>query len=229
MDQDVRQRAEELRAALNEANHRYYVLDQPTLSDAEYDRLMVELQELEAAYPELVTPDSPTQRVGAPVRQELGAVTHSQPMMSLQSIFAEEELRSFADTCAKASASPVAYWAEPKFDGLAVELVYVAGVLEVAATRGDGITGENVTDNVRTIKQVPLRLHVDGAGPLEGPDTIRPAVTGASRLPGLDEASAPNGGPDDIRPLLRPRPIPSRLEVRGEIYMRIADFEALNR
>ncbi len=229
MDQDVRQRARELRAALNEANHRYYVLDQPTLSDAEYDRLMVELQELEAAYPELVTPDSPTQRVGAPVRQELGAVTHSQPMMSLQSIFAAEELRNFADTCAKASAGPVAYWAEPKFDGLAVELVYVGGVLEVAATRGDGITGENVTDNVRTIKQVPLRLHVDGAGALEGPDIIRPAVTGASRLPGLDEASAPNGGPDDIRPLPRPRPVPSHLEVRGEIYMRIADFEALNR
>ena len=199
MDEDLNARLGRLRADLSEANYRYYILDQPTLSDAEYDRLMQELQELESAHPELVTSDSPTQRVGAPIRTELGAVTHSQPMMSLQSIFEEAELRNFADTCARASETPVVYWAEPKFDGLAVELVYVNGALEVAATRGDGVVGENVTDNVRTIRQAPLRL--------------RPRADRARTL--FDETEG--GG------------VPARLEVRGEVYMRIADFEDLNR
>lgn len=186
-DAAVRKRLHDLREALTEANYRYYVLDQPAISDAEYDRLMAELQELETAHPELVTPDSPTQRVGAPVREELGAVRHSQPMMSLLSIFAEAELRNFDDNCRKEADGPVQYWAEPKFDGLAVELVYLKGVLQTAATRGDGVTGENVTENVRTIRQVPLRLRRrDGEAP------------------------------------------PARLEVRGEVYMRVADFEALN-
>jgi DNA ligase (NAD+) len=233
MDDAVRARVEQLRAKLNEASTRYYVLDQPTISDAEYDRLMVELQEAEAAHPELVTPDSPTQRVGAPVRQELGAVTHSLPMMSLQSIFAEEELRNFADTCAKTAGGPVTYWAEPKFDGLAVELVYVQGVLQVAATRGDGVIGENVTDNVRTIRQIPLRLSAaDGAlgGPLEGPAISRPAVAHAFDFSDdLEPSARSDGGPAGSRPLQGPRPVPDRLEVRGEIYMRIADFEELNR
>lgn len=185
--EEARQRMEWLREQINEANYRYYVLNQPTISDAEYDRLMAELQALEEAYPELVTPDSPTQRVGAPPREELGTVTHSLPMMSLQSIFSEDELRSFVESCARASTEPVEFWAEPKFDGLAVEIVYLDGVLAVASTRGDGLVGEDVTDNVRTIKQVPLRLRDDR------------------------------------------EPVPPRLEVRGEVYMRIADFEALNR
>jgi len=216
MPDSLCQRLEHLREQLREANTRYYVLDQPTISDAEYDRLLAELQTLEAAHPELVTPDSPTQRVGAVslegrieavgggsaagtvVRGELGAVRHSLPMMSLQSIFAEAELRNFADTCAKATEAPVPFWAEPKFDGLAIELVYLDGVLDIAATRGDGLVGENVTDNVRTIKQVPLRLH----GVL--PPT--PSLKGGGTAP-----------------------MPPRVEVRGEVYMRIADFEALNR
>ncbi|MHB8994399.1 MAG: NAD-dependent DNA ligase LigA [Armatimonadota bacterium] len=183
-DDPIQQRIQEHRDALNDANYRYYVLDQPTISDAEYDRLLAELTELETDNPELITPDSPTQRVGAAARSELGAVQHSLPMMSLQSIFSEAELRTFDDQCRKEAEGPVQYWAEPKFDGLAVELVYINGMLDIAATRGDGITGENVTENVRTIKQVPLRL--------------------------------------------RRGTLPQRLEVRGEIYMRIADFEALN-
>jgi DNA ligase (NAD+) len=187
-DDPIQQRIQELRDALNDANYRYYVLDQPTISDAEYDRLLAELTELETANPALITPDSPTQRVGAAARSELGSVQHSLPMMSLQSIFSEAELRTFDEQCRKEAEGPVQYWAEPKFDGLAVELVYINGMLDIAATRGDGVTGENVTENVRTIKQVPLRLR-HGAG---------------------------GGG------------IPQRLEVRGEIYMRIADFEALN-
>ena len=230
MDEDLNARIERLRADLSEANYRYYILDQPTLSDAEYDRLMQELQELEAAHPELVTPDSPTQRVGAPIRTELGAVTHAQPMMSLQSIFEEAELRNFADTCARVSGAPVTYWAEPKFDGLAVELVYINGMLEVAATRGDGVVGENVTDNVRTIRQAPLRLRLSGdpgVEPSEVPAISRPAGTGARQLPGLEEPPAPNDGAAASPPLQRR--VPSRLEVRGEVYMRIADFEELNR
>ncbi|MEN6402900.1 MAG: NAD-dependent DNA ligase LigA, partial [Armatimonadia bacterium] len=187
MPDPIQERLQQLRDALNEANYRYYVLDQPTISDAEYDRLMAELQDLETRYPELITPDSPTQRVGAAVREELGAVRHSLPMMSLLSIFSEAEVRSFDENCRKQAEGPVQYWAEPKFDGLAIELVYINGMLDIAATRGDGVTGENVTENVRTIRQVPLRLH---RGELE---------------------------------------LPKRLEVRGEVYMGVADFEALNR
>ncbi|MEI6500218.1 MAG: NAD-dependent DNA ligase LigA [Armatimonadota bacterium] len=206
-DTPIHERLQRLRDALNEANYRYYVLDQPTLSDAEYDRLLVELTELETVYPDLVTPDSPTQRVGAAPRSELGTVQHSLPMVSLLSIFTEAELRTFDDQCRKEADGPVEYWAEPKFDGLAIELVYVNGLLEIAATRGDGVTGENVTENVRTIKQVPLRLR--GAIPetlTPGPSPMRPqTVSGRGEL----EAEV-------------------RLEVRGEIYMRLADFEALN-
>jgi DNA ligase (NAD+) len=210
-DDPIQERIQELRDALNEANYRYYVLDQPTISDAEYDRLLAELTELETANPALITPDSPTQRVGAAARSELGAVQHSLPMMSLQSIFSEAELRTFDDQCRKEAEGPVQYWAEPKFDGLAVELVYINGMLDIAATRGDGITGENVTENVRTIKQVPLRLrHRVGA-----------AVPDAQE--GRPGRSAPReSAPRDVGA------VPQRLEVRGEIYMRIADFETLN-
>ena len=191
-DDPLQERMQELRDAINDANYRYYVLDQPTISDAEYDRLLAELIELETQHPELITADSPTQRVGAAVRSELGAVQHSLQMMSLLSIFSEAELRTFDEQCRKEAGGPVQYWAEPKFDGLAIELVYINGMLDIAATRGDGSTGENVTDNVRTIRQVPLRLHRGGG----------------VQAPALQ--------------------IPQRLEVRGEVYMRIADFEALN-
>ena len=154
-------RAARLREQLHHHNYRYYVLDDPVISDAEYDRLMAELQAIEQAWPELLTPDSPTQRIGAAPREELGTITHRLPMMSLLSIFDDEAARSFERTCRQAD-EEVDFVAEPKYDGLAVELVYENGVLTVASTRGDGITGEDVTDNVRTIGAVPLRIGGSG-------------------------------------------------------------------
>lgn len=153
----LRQEVEALRTEINEHNYRYHVLDAPVISDADYDALLRRLQELEAAHPELITPDSPTQRVGAAPRDDLPPFRHALPMMSLQSIFEEAELRDF-DRSVREAVGEVTYMGEPKLDGLAVELVYERGLLRAAATRGDGITGEEVTDNVRTIRSVPLRL-----------------------------------------------------------------------
>ncbi len=159
MDRQAAQvRAEELREQLNYHNYRYYVLDDPAIPDAEYDRLLGELQQLEAQFPELLSPDSPTQKIGAPPRDELGSVTHRLPMMSLQSAFDEAAVRTFVRQCIEGADGTIDFVAEPKFDGLAVELVYEDGVLTTASTRGDGIAGENVTENVRTIQSVPLRL-----------------------------------------------------------------------
>ena len=163
---DIRAEIARLRAEIDEANYHYYVLDRPVISDAEYDRLLLRLEEIEAAHPELVTPDSPTQRVGAPPRDDLPEYRHALPMMSLQSIFEEAQLRSFDRTVRETAGERATYMGEPKFDGLAVELVYENGLLVTAATRGDGITGEDVTDNVRTIRNVPLRLREPGDPPL---------------------------------------------------------------
>ncbi len=160
-------RALELREQLHYHNYRYYVLDDPVISDHEYDLLLRELQRLEAQFPDLITPDSPTQRVGAPPREELGTVRHSVPMLSLESIYSEEEFRRFLDRVERETGGEQALVAEPKYDGLAVELVYRNGVLESGSTRGDGIVGEDVTDNLRTIPTVPLRLiRARGASPL---------------------------------------------------------------
>lgn len=151
--------AERLRAALRYHNYRYYVLDDPVVSDATYDRLFQQLQELEAAYPALQTPTSPTQQVGGEPRNELGTVEHPTPMRSLKAVYEEDDVRSFDETCREElTQDRVAYVAEPKFDGLAVELVYEEGELVLAATRGDGATGEDVTANVKTISSVPLQL-----------------------------------------------------------------------
>jgi DNA ligase (NAD+) len=182
--------ARSLRAAIERANHAYYVLDAPVMPDAEYDRLFRRLQDLEATHPELVTADSPTQRVGAPPRADLPEVRHRVPMLSIRTetdagpdgarafdARIRRELRLAADD------PPVEYSAELKFDGLAVSLRYEHGVLERAATRGDGEVGEDVTPNVRTIRSIPLRLK------------------------GID--------------------VPV-LEVRGEVFMRRDEFEALN-
>ena len=167
---DPSRRAAELRALLQRAAHQYYTLDAPELPDAEYDRLFQQLQAIEAAHPELRTPDSPTQRVGGAILDSLASVRHAVPMLSI---------RTETDTTAAGAeafdarvrrelklapdAPPVVYVAEPKFDGLAMSLRYEDGVLVQAATRGDGETGEDVTHNVRTIGQIPLRLH--GAAP----------------------------------------------------------------
>jgi len=180
----------QLRRTLHEHAHRYYVLDAPTLPDAEYDRLFRELQALEARYPELITPDSPTQRVGGKPLEQFAQVRHAVPMLSIrtetdtEASGAENFDSRIRRELGLSNAEPaVEYVAEPKFDGLAMNLRYEHGVLVQAATRGDGEVGEDVTQNIRTIGQIPLRLPADA---------------------------------------------PPVLEVRGEVYMRRDDFEALN-
>jgi len=159
----VRERARVLHAELHEHNYRYYVLDNPTISDAQYDELLRELQDLEKQYPELLTPDSPTQRVGAPPLKSFGEVRHAQRMLSLDNAFSDEELADFDRRVRELlEIDVVEYAAEPKLDGLAVSLLYEDGILVRAATRGDGTTGEDVTQNVRTINTVPLRLSGKG-------------------------------------------------------------------
>ncbi|AXQ29220.1 NAD-dependent DNA ligase LigA [Solimonas sp. K1W22B-7] len=162
------ERAAELRLLLQGHNHRYYVLDQPSIADAEYDGLFRELQALEAAHPELRTADSPTQRVGGVASSEFASVRHRVPMLSLNNCFSEEELGDFDRRVREGlNRSPVAYAAEPKLDGLAVSLVYEDGVFAYGATRGDGETGEDISDNLRTIRRIPLRLQGDSRGTVE--------------------------------------------------------------
>ncbi len=160
----VRRRAEELRRLLHYHNYRYYVLDAPEIPDEEYDRLFRELQALERQYPELVTPDSPTQRVGAPPLDAFVPAPHAVPMLSLENAMDEAELREFDARVRRflGTEDPLVYACEPKFDGLAVELTYEDGVLVRGATRGDGFVGEDVTANLRTVRTVPLRLLGDG-------------------------------------------------------------------
>lgn len=178
-------RATELRALITHHNHRYHVLDDPDISDAEFDRLFAQLLALEAAHPELRTPDSPSQRVGARPVDRFQEAIHLQPMLSLQAKKTEEELRQFDQRIRRElGIDEVCYVAEPKLDGLAISLLYEDGVLVRSATRGDGTTGEDVTAQVRTIGAIPLRLL--------GSDW------------------------------------PSLLEVRGEVYLPIAAFQALN-
>ncbi len=159
---DIAERARQLRDEINYHNYRYYVLDDPVIPDAEYDRLLRELQDLEAKYPQLITPDSPTQRVGAEPLSGFAEVRHEVPMLSLNNAFSDEEVHDFDRRVReRLGVAEVAYTAEPKLDGLAVSLRYEAGLLVQAATRGDGRTGEDITRNVRTIPSVPLRLRTD--------------------------------------------------------------------
>jgi len=159
---DAEKRAEELREEIAYHNYRYYVKNDPVVSDEEYDGLKRELQEIEETYPDLVTPDSPTRRVGSEPLEELGTVEHETPMLSLQAVQQEEAFRRFYDTCRKELAKErVSVVAEPKYDGASVELVYDRGRLATGATRGDGTTGEDVTANIRTIREVLLRLRSD--------------------------------------------------------------------
>ena len=178
-------RARELRTQIEHHNYRYHVLDDPEVSDAEYDRLMRELKTLEEQYPDLVTADSPTQRVGATPVSELQEVVHSRPMLSLDNAFADEDVVAFDRRVRERleDVDQVEYSAEPKLDGLAISFRYESGRLVQAATRGDGLRGEDVTHNVRTIKAVPTVLR---------------------------------GSP------------PKLLEVRGEVFMLIAGFKAMN-
>jgi DNA ligase (NAD+) len=155
----VRARVTELREEIDRHNYRYYVLDEPTIPDVEYDRLMAELRALEEAYPELVTADSPTQRVGAAPLGSFAEVRHVLPMLSLDNAFTDEDVRDFDRRIReRLGEDSISYAAEPKVDGLAVSLRYENGELVCGATRGDGFTGEDITHNVRTIRSVPLRL-----------------------------------------------------------------------
>ncbi len=191
-DQVSAERAAWLRAEIDRHNHAYYVRDNPVVSDADYDRLMRELQDLELAHPDLVIAASPTQRVGAAPLAAFGSVTHSVPMLSLGNAFDDDEVRAFdkrvADTLRAAGrlrpGDQVEYFCELKLDGLAMSLRYEDGQLVQAATRGDGQTGEDVTANIRTVRSIPLALQGDGVPPV--------------------------------------------LEVRGEVFMNLAEFDLLN-
>ncbi len=185
-DQAARARAKRLREQIEYHNHCYYTLDRPEIPDSEYDRLFRALQDLEAQYPEIKTPDSPTQRVGGSPLAKFAEVRHGQPMLSLDNALSADAMADFDRRVRErlAREGEVAYVAEPKLDGLAIGLRYAQGLLVQAATRGDGLRGEDVTQNVRTIESVPLRLSGDDWPPL--------------------------------------------LEVRGEIVMPHAGFEALN-
>lgn len=160
---EFKQRAAELRELINHYNYLYYVADNPEVPDAEYDRLFRELQELEQANPDLLTADSPTQRVGGEVLQKFAEVEHAMPMLSLDNVFDQDELTAFDKRVRDwlNTDQPQTYAAEPKLDGLAISIRYENGVLVQAATRGDGSRGEDVTANVRTIKSVPLKLQGD--------------------------------------------------------------------
>lgn len=188
MDRDeAEERVEELRAEIRHHDYLYYVENDPEISDAEYDRLFDELVALEEEFPDLRTGDSPTRRVGAEPLDELPTVEHTAPMLSLASGREEEDVRDFHDRVLRGlDAEAVEYTVEPKLDGASVELVYEEGELSRASTRGDGRRGEGVTENIRTVGAVPLRLR---------------------------EAD---------------REVPETLAVRGEVFMRIDDFEALN-
>ncbi|MET0009834.1 MAG: NAD-dependent DNA ligase LigA, partial [Candidatus Thiodiazotropha sp. 6PLUC4] len=158
-------RVDELRREIDYHNRRYYVYDEPQIPDVEYDRLMRELQGLEQQYPSLINPDSPTQRVGDKPLSHFNEVAHQVPMLSLDNAFDEAEMRDFErrirDRMKINTEQPIHYLAEPKLDGLAINLRYEKGRLVLAATRGDGSRGEDVTSNVRTIKAIPLNLQGD--------------------------------------------------------------------
>ncbi|MEE9256161.1 MAG: NAD-dependent DNA ligase LigA [bacterium] len=169
---NIRSRAEKLAEQLHLHNRRYYASDDPLVSDAEYDRLMRELQALEADYPSLANPDSPTQRVGAAPLEAFGGFTHDPPMRSLENSVNEDELRVFEERARRylrqtfdREAGAISYAVEPKLDGSAVELIYREGVFEAGGTRGDGIRGEDITQNLKTVRGIPLRLRAPGGGP----------------------------------------------------------------
>ena len=158
----VKKEIEELRQKINHHDYRYYVLDEPEISDAAYDRLMNRLKELEAAYPELVTSDSPTARVGGPPREGFQTVRHARAMLSLDNAFSYDALRDWDRRVREGSGrDEIEYITEHKFDGLSISLQYEDGVLARGVTRGDGTTGEDVTPNVKTIRSIPLRVDVE--------------------------------------------------------------------
>ena len=154
------ERVAELRKQLNNYSYQYYVLDNPTVSDYKYDALYRELVRIESEHPELITPDSPTQRVGGEVLEGFEKFTHNVPLQSLDNVFNESEVYAFCNKIQEAFPDEdVEFVVEKKIDGLSVALIYENGILTTGATRGDGVVGENVTANVRTIKSIPLKLN----------------------------------------------------------------------
>ncbi|HAA47128.1 MAG TPA: DNA ligase (NAD(+)) LigA, partial [Synergistaceae bacterium] len=171
--EEARKRAEKLRKEIEHHNYLYYVLDQPEISDETYDGLMRELREVEERFPELVVPESPTQRVGGEPLDEFEKVRHEVPMLSLENAFSEDELWSFFKrTKSVLSRDKLEYFCELKIDGLAVSLLYENGRLVRGATRGNGLVGEDVTNNIRTISSVPLKT----VKPVEGILEVRGEV-----------------------------------------------------
>lgn len=155
--QDIKKRMEELEGIINKLNYEYYTLDNPSVDDSEYDRLMQELLKLESMYPEMASSNSPTKRVGGKVNDSFNKITHELPMLSLSNVFTEDDIRTFDSRIRKENIVPK-YVCELKIDGLSVSLKYVKGELLYAATRGNGVVGEDITDNVKTIKTIPLKL-----------------------------------------------------------------------
>ena len=156
---EIEQKIVKLRGLINYHNYHYYVLDNPEISDNEYDKLLLELKQLEELHPELITPDSPTQRVGAAPVEAFGVVEHPQPLLSLANVFSNEELESWHRRASNLlSRNDFDFVCELKIDGLAVAIIYNNGLLEVGATRGDGYRGENITQNLRTIRSIPLSV-----------------------------------------------------------------------
>ena len=184
MTEEAAARAAELRAQIAQHDYRYYVLDDPLIPDAEYDRLMLELRALESAHPELITPDSPTQRVSGTPGGSFGEVVHKVAMLSLDNAFSEEDVQAFDRRVHErlGVTGDLDYVAEPKLDGLAVTVIYREGLLAQAATRGDGLTGEDVTPNVRTIRAVPQRLRPPAPPLLEARGEIFMPLAGFERM-----------------------------------------------
>ena len=174
-----------LRQKIEKHNYHYYVMDNPLVSDAEYDRFFRRLLELERRNPELASPDSPTQKVGADPLEKFATVRHTLPMLSLNNANNREEMEEFEERIQRflKSSQPIEYVLEPKIDGVAVELVYEQGRLAVGSTRGDGVNGEDITQNLKTIRSIPLTLHRGK------------------------------------------RPLPERLEIRGEVFLPRAAFQ----
>lgn len=172
--ENIAMRAAELRRLLNEHNYRYHVLNAPTITDAEYDALYHELKAIEAEHPELITPDSPTQRVGSDLQADLPKVRHVAPVLSLANAFSTDDVRAWRDRIGKLLPDDVVldYVVEPKFDGLTVVLTYIDGLLSLAATRGDGELGDDVTPNARTVRTIPLRIPVSSDGPPAPPRLV---------------------------------------------------------
>lgn len=189
----VKQRIAKLRQTINYHNYRYYVLDSPEVSDAEYDQLMKELRQLEAEHPELVTPDSPTQRIGAPPVEAFGVVEHPQPLLSLANAFSFEELEAWHKRVSNLlGGRQFDLVCEPKIDGLAVALTYVDGLLATGATRGDGYRGEDITQNLKTVRSIPLSVSTEAPPRFEVRGEVYLPKAGFEKL---NEERAKNGLP----------------------------------